>query len=609
MRMLTRFLPSGILAVLTALLMLLSTSSQAAGNATVLDSLLAPKQQTFLPVEEAFKFDFDQQGKVLFTGWDIAPGYYLYKKKLEIIAKGADISVPEYAQGEMIEDEFFGKTEVYFDQFAVISRLSNITDGAVVKIRYQGCAEAGLCYPPEVITVPLTVLVSGGDNDATPPTKATSQPEAASANSDDLSFTERLAQQSLLTNLAVFFAVGVGLAFTPCVFPMFPILSSLIAGQQHLSTKKAFSLSFVYVQGMAVTYAALGLVVAYFGGQVQGYLQHPAVLISFSLLFVLLAFAMFGWYEIKLPSGMMNRLTEISNQQSGGNYVGVFSMGVLSGLIASPCTTAPLSAALLYVAQSGDFMVGGLTLYALSLGMGLPLLLLGTSGGKLLPKAGGWMEQVKTLFGFVMLFVPLILLERILDFNIILGLASVLAVATALYLHHWQSGQAQGKGKTLLWAMATSLFVVGLLTARSVVFPTPETAQTNVAQNDTKQGFRLLDDLAALNVAVEQANSNGKIAMVDLYAEWCVACKEFEKYTFPTEQVQAQFAYFDTLKLDLTESNDTTIEIMEAFTVFGLPSILFFDAQGNEIPELRVTGFQDADEFAAHLEKVRQYVL
>ncbi|MCO7190774.1 MULTISPECIES: protein-disulfide reductase DsbD [unclassified Pseudoalteromonas] len=609
MRMLTRFLPSGILAVLTALLMLLSTGSQAAGNATVLDSLLAPKQQTFLPVEEAFKFDFDQQGKVLFTGWDIAPGYYLYKKKLEIIAKGADISVPEYAQGEMIEDEFFGKTEVYFDQFAVISRLSNITDGAVVKIRYQGCAEAGLCYPPEVITVPLTVLVSGGDADATPPAKATSQPEPGSANGDDLSFTERLAQQSLLTNLAVFFAVGVGLAFTPCVFPMFPILSSLIAGQQNLSTKKAFSLSFVYVQGMAVTYAALGLVVAYFGGQVQGYLQHPAVLISFSLLFVLLAFAMFGWYEIKLPSGMMSKLTEISNQQSGGNYAGVFSMGVLSGLIASPCTTAPLSAALLYVAQSGDFMVGGLTLYALSLGMGLPLLLLGTSGGKLLPKAGGWMDQVKTLFGFVMLFVPLILLERILDFNIILGLASVLAVATALYLHHWQSAQAQGKGKTLLWAMATSLFVVGLLTARSVVFPAPETAQTSVAQNDTKQGFRLLDDLAALNVAVEQANSNGKIAMVDLYAEWCVACKEFEKYTFPTEQVQAQFAYFDTLKLDLTESNDTTIEIMEAFTVFGLPSILFFDTQGNEIPELRITGFQDADEFAAHLEKVRQYVM
>nr|WP_240654798.1 protein-disulfide reductase DsbD [Pseudoalteromonas rubra] len=589
--------------------MLISTNSQAAGNATVLDSLLAPKQQTFLPVEEAFKFDFDQQGKVLFTGWDIAPGYYLYKKKLEIIAKGADITVPEYSQGEMIEDEFFGKTEVYFDQFAVISRLSNITDGAVVKIRYQGCAEAGLCYPPEVITVPLTALVSA-DDDATPPaTKATSQPDASSDNDDDLSFTERLAQQSLLTNLAVFFAVGVGLAFTPCVFPMFPILSSLIAGQQHLSTKKAFSLSFVYVQGMAVTYAALGLVVAYFGGQVQGYLQHPAVLISFSLLFVLLAFAMFGWYEIKLPSSMMSKLTEISNQQSGGNYVGVFSMGVLSGLIASPCTTAPLSAALLYVAQSGDFMVGGLTLYALSLGMGLPLLLLGTSGGKLLPKAGGWMDQVKTLFGFVMLFVPLILLERILDFNIILGMASVLAVATALYLHHWQSGQAQGKGKTVLWAMATSLFIVGLLTARSVVFPDTNTAPVSIAQNEDKQGFRLLDDLAALNVAVEQANSKGKIAMVDLYAEWCVACKEFEKYTFPTEQVQTQFAYFDTLKLDLTESNDTTIEIMEAFTVFGLPSILFFDAQGNEIPELRVTGFQDADEFATHLEKVRQYVL
>ena len=196
----------------------------------------------------------------------------------------------------------------------------------------------------------------------------------------NLTFTEQLASQGLITNLLIFFVVGVGLAFTPCVFPMFPILSSLIAGQKNLSTKKAFALSFVYIQGMAVTYAALGLVVAALGGQVQGYLQHPYVLISFSLLFVLLAMSMFRWYKIKLPSGMMNKLTQVSNNQKGGNYVGVFLMGVLSGLIASPCTTTPLSAALLFVAQSGDYLVGGLTLYVLSLGMGLPLLLLGTSG-------------------------------------------------------------------------------------------------------------------------------------------------------------------------------------------------------------------------------------
>ena len=213
--------------------------------------------------------------------------------------------------------------------------------------------------------------------------------------------------------------------------------------------------------------------VAALGGQVQGYLQHPYVLISFSLLFVLLAMSMFGWYEIKLPSSMMNKLTQVSNNQKGGNYIGVFMMGVLSGLIASPCTTAPLSAALLFVAQSGDYLVGGLTLYVLSLGMGLPLLLLGTSGGKLLPKAGGWMEQVKTLFGFIMLVVPLILLERIIDIEIILLLAGLLAIATALYFHHWQSAQSQGKLKTLLWFMAVLLVLTGINLTKNYFWPTP----------------------------------------------------------------------------------------------------------------------------------------
>ncbi|OCQ19640.1 protein-disulfide reductase DsbD [Pseudoalteromonas luteoviolacea] len=588
-------------------------SFQAQANNNVLDSLLAPKQQTFLPVDQAFQFDFDQQGSVLFTGWDIAPGYYIYKHKLEFVGKGAEIKVPELAKGKMIEDEFFGRTEVYFDELSVVSTLSNVGQDATVKVRYQGCAEAGLCYPPEIIEIPLTAFggssdtatTSASNTDTTQQKKQISAP--AEQNDGELSFNERLAQQSFAANLGAFFLVGVLLAFTPCVFPMFPILSSLIAGQKNLSTKKAFSLSFVYVQGMAVTYAALGLVVAYFGGHVQGYIQHPAVLISFSILFVILAFAMFGWFELRLPSGMMSKLTEISNQQKGGNYTGVFMMGVLSGLIASPCTTAPLSAALLYVAQSGDYLVGGLTLYALSLGMGLPLLLLGTSGGKLLPKAGGWMEQVKTLFGFLMLFVPLILLERILDFDIIVMLASVLAIATALYLHYWQSGQQQGKGKTILWAMSMTLFVTAFLMAQSVLFKQPNSQVTVVSAQLEEKKFRLIEGLDGLNSEVEKANQQGQIAVVDLYADWCVACKEFEKYTFPEAEVQQEFQHFELLKLDLTESNDATFEIMDHFTVFGLPSMLFFDKDGNEIPELRVTGFMSADDFAEHLRKVREY--
>ncbi|MBB1338098.1 protein-disulfide reductase DsbD [Pseudoalteromonas sp. SR44-2] len=598
------------------LVTLLTVPVKAATN-NVLGDLLGPPQQTFLPVDQAFVFDFDQQGSTLFVGWDIAPDYYLYKKKIEIIAKGANIQVGDSGSGEIIEDEFFGKTEVFFNSASVISKLSNVTEGAVVKVRYQGCAKAGLCYPPEVISIPLSVIsgaqIKNVDQNNTTDEAATAQSTFAAlsepateptTNSDDtekeLTFTEQLASQGLITNLLIFFVVGVGLAFTPCVFPMFPILSSLIAGQQNLSTKKAFALSFVYIQGMAVTYAALGLVVAALGGQVQGYLQHPFVLVSFSLLFVLLAMSMFGWYEIKLPSSMMSKLTQVSNNQKGGNYVGVFLMGVLSGLIASPCTTAPLSAALLFVAQSGDYLVGGLTLYVLSLGMGLPLLLLGTSGGKLLPKAGGWMEQVKTLFGFVMLVVPLILLERLVSADIILLMAGVLALATALYLHHWQSSQTQSKLKTALWFAATLLVMTGFTLTKNYFWPV-QAVQVSSQSNE----FKKVADLAELKEAVAQASNEGRMVMVDLYADWCVACKEFEHYTFPDAKVQSEFSHYQLIQVDLTNSDNKTIELMEEYTVFGLPSILFFNSQGKELTTQRVTGFLNADDFAKHLATVR----
>lgn len=592
----------------------------AKATSNTLESLLAPKQQVFLPVHEAFKLDFDQQGSTLFIGWDIAPGYYLYKKKLEFVGKGADITLPEFAHGVEFEDEFFGKTEVYFEQFSIVAKLANIQQDAVVKVRYQGCAEAGLCYPPEIVTIPLTALANSASvassvlSDIATPADTTSTESDGKANvakseSVPESFTDKLASQSLLTNIGLFFLAGLGLAFTPCVFPMFPILSSLIAGQQGLSTRKAFALSFVYVQGMAITYALLGLVIAHFGGQVQGYLQQPAVLISFSLLFVLLALSMFGWFDLRLPSSITEKLTNVSNQQKGGSVAGVFMMGVLSGLIASPCTTAPLSAALLYVAQSGDLVVGGITLYALSLGMGIPLLLLGTSGGKLLPKAGAWMEQVKVAFGFVMLVVPLVLLERIVDGQWLWGAFALWCIAFALYLHHWQSGLSQSKGKTLLWALATIGFVSGLAVINQQYLQPPSSSVAVQSNTVVQKGqFRLVSGLEELREAVAEANAEGKVAMVDLYAEWCVACKEFEKYTFPTPKVQQAFENYALLKLDLTESDERTIQIMETFQVFGLPSILFFDSNGEELPQYRVTGFVKEDEFARHLNLVHQAV-
>jgi thiol:disulfide interchange protein DsbD len=566
---------------------------------TEFNDLLKPKSPQFLKVDAAFKIDFDQQGSTLFVGWEIADGYYLYKEKLEFVANGADITPNTLPTGEDYEDEFFGQTQIYRNELVILSKLNNITDGAYVKVRYQGCAEAGLCYEPVIVEIPLTAYASA--NTATKKVEAISTTDKPTTNNDDLSLTDKLNQQDLVTNLAIFFVLGLTLAFTPCVFPMFPILSSLIAGQQGLSTKRAFTLSFVYVQGMAITYALLGLLVASLGGQVQGYIQHPAVLISFSILFVVLAMSMFGFYEFKLPESWMTRLTQLSNSQKSGNYFGVFSMGILSGLIASPCTTAPLSAALLYVAQSGDYFVGGITLYVLSLGMGIPLLLLGTSGGKLLPKAGAWMEQVKTLFGFVMLVVPLILLERIIPWHVIMIIGSVLLLATGAYLYHWHTLTSNNKGKTALWLVAFVMVFSALTSISNQIWPTPKGQITTAASPTAPKQFINVANLDELNDQIQIASEQGKLVMLDLYADWCVACKEFEAYTFPDENVQAAFSNYVLLKADLTESNDITISFMEQFEVFGLPTILFFDRTGKELSDNRVTGFKNAEEFSAHL--------
>jgi len=582
---------------------LLQPNASYANN--ILDDLLAPPQQTFLPVSEAFKLDFDQQGEKLFINWEIAPEYYIYQQKLKFIAKEAALKQPKLPDGRWIEDEFFGKTEVYFNALNLVIPISDIKDNAVVKIRYQGCAEAGLCYPPETVTIPLSKLVSASQITGTTSNKV----NTSQSDSSELSLTEKLSQQGFTKNLIVFFFLGLGLAFTPCVFPMFPILSSLIAGQsESLSTKRAFALSFVYIQGMAITYALLGLVVATLGGQVQAYLQHPYVLISFSLLFVVLALSMFGLFEIRLPSSWMSRLTQMSNQQKSGNYVGVFLMGVLSGLIASPCTTAPLSGVLLYVAQNGDYFVGGITLYVLSMGMGLPLLLLGTSGGKLLPKSGGWMDQVKTLFGFIMLVVPLILLERILSFDTILTLGAILMIATATYLYHWHTQTTQAKGKTILW-LSAFIILFSALSLLQKLYLTTDTApikQTQTITNEQSHGeFKKVIGLTELNNAITLANQNDKLVMVDLYADWCVACKEFEHYTFADPKVLKAFSGYELIQVDLTDANDTNMAFMKHFNVFGLPSILFFDKSGVELTSERVTGFMDADNFSAHLDKLK----
>jgi thioredoxin:protein disulfide reductase len=571
---------------------------------------LLGEQQQFLPVEEAFKFEFRQQGDKLSLSWQVAEGYYLYKKQFKTALTEVQLSAPRYTpqQGEEIEDEYFGISEVYFEDVNIeYDILSSAQDG-VVKVRYQGCAEAGLCYPATTQVVYLDQVGDSADG-----TEAAEQDPEAGSRSEQFELADLLSSdQHLLWTLLIFVVLGAGLALTPCVFPMYPILSGIIIGQgKEIKTSKAFSLSFVYVQGMAITYSLLGLVVASAGVRFQAALQHPAILVTFIVVFSLLALVMFGAWELQLPARWQEKLNSLSNKQKGGNYPGVFLMGAISGLVASPCTTAPLTGILLFVAQSGDLVLGFTALYALSIGMGIPLILFGMTGGKLLPRAGAWMNVVKVTFGFMMLAVALLFVERMIE-NQWTNLAwAILGLATFSY---WQV-MNQGTATSFLKGVRSLVIFLGLfgsaLYGYQAVLPGVSSLQSGTEQsqgemtgNAEEVHFVRVRDLGDFAAKLEAANAQGKSVMIDLYADWCVACKEFEKYTFPDERVKKALEHTVMMQIDLTENTPTSLEFQEEFAVLGLPTILFFDAKGNELQGARVTGFMNAERFGAHLEKL-----
>jgi len=391
---------------------------------------------------------------------------------------------------------------------------------------------------------------------------------------------------------------------------MYPILTGIIVGAgKDLTTKKAFTLSFFYVQGMAVTYTLLGIVVALAGAQFQAMFQHPIVLIALSVLFIFLALSMFGLFNLALPSSWQNKLNNLSNKQKGGSIIGVVMMGVISGLVASPCTTAPLTGALLYISQTGDVVLGASALYALSLGMGLPLLILGSSGGKLLPKAGAWMNIIKNIFGLLLLAVPIFLLERFIPVVASQALWALLVLGAAGYFYVANQNSVSDKPKGFAFGLRSLLIFLMMFVGANMLYQLvmPNDNQTSKAVNPNSQiqHFKQVASLKELQTTVAQANNQGKTVMVDLYADWCIACKEFEKYTFPQPQVQQALKNTVLVQIDLTETGaDQNIELMEHFNVFGLPSILFFDLQGDELSQQRVTGFMGADEFSAHIKRI-----
>lgn len=557
--------------IITLILLLCSTSA----TAGLFD---APGRSNFVPADQAFAFDFQQQQHDVNLSWQIKDGYYLYRQQFTFRAAGATLDEPALPAGEWHEDEFYGKSEIYRQHLSVPVTVQQADKGATLTVTYQGCADAGFCYPPETKVVPLSEVKASAANVAPLPAEVKREGEPAS----DLPFS---ALWALL--------IGIGIAFTPCVLPMYPLISGIVlGGKQRLSTARALLLAFIYVQGMALTYTALGLVVAAAGLQFQAALQHPYVLIGLSVVFILLALSMFGLFTLQLPSSLQTRLTLLSNRQQGGSAGGVFAMGAIAGLISSPCTTAPLSAILLYIAQSGNMWLGGGTLYLYALGMGLPLILVTVFGNRLLPKSGPWMETVKTAFGFVILALPVFLLERIVGDVWGMRLWAMLGVA----FFSWAFIVSLGAKSAWMRLVQIVLLAAALVSVRPLqdwAFGTP------VAQNQAHLNFIQIKNVDDLNQALAQAR--GKPVMLDLYADWCVACKEFEKYTFSDPQVQGALNGTVLLQANVTANNAQDKALLKQLNVLGLPTILFFNQQGEEQPGQRVTGFMDAAAFSAHL--------
>ncbi|HDY8157239.1 TPA: protein-disulfide reductase DsbD [Vibrio vulnificus] len=559
----------------------------------------------FVTVDQAFPFNSFQQDHRITLDWQVKEGYYLYQQRLSFSAENVTLGDIQMEDGQPYQDEFFGDVNIYTNPLFVNIPMQDWQPGAKVIVQYQGCAKAGFCYPPETRVIDIASFTNG---DMAPATTLTQTPRHLATSTTKTSTPQPLTEQDqLASGLAdnwwtplLFLALGVGLAFTPCVLPMYPILTSIVLGSGKLSQRRALGLSLVYVQGMALTYTLLGLVVASAGLQFQAAIQHPYVLIGLSILFVTLALSMFGVYTLQLPSSVQTWLNNLSNKQQGGSSAGVFAMGAISGLVCSPCTTAPLSGALLYVAQSGDLLTGGVALYALAMGMGIPLILVAVFGNKLLPKAGGWMDRVKTLFGFVLLAAPIFLLERILPEMWSTALWSALGIAAFGWLYHVKNSLEFGGWKQ---SAVGIIAVLGLFASAQPALNYWFADSSQQAQT-SEVSFIKIRNVEELQQQLALAKQAKKTVMLDFYADWCVACKEFEKYTFHDPAVAAQLKQFVLLQADVTRNQAQDIELLQAQQVLGLPTIDFWDAQGNPVSNARLTGFMQAAPFLEHIQRI-----
>jgi len=578
-------------------------------------------QGEFLDPKKAFQYsvNINEDGNIR-ASWKISPGYYMYKDKFKfkIDSEGTALERLEFLNDSHTKnDKYFGSVEVFRDYAEILIPYSS-TGAKYINLSavYQGCADAGLCYPP--ITTKTKLKIQNNNLPASLNNglkKVANDSEPISFQSEQYRIASTLASGKLWFTVLSFFGLGLLLAFTPCVFPMIPILSSIIVGQgKKISTSKAFTLSLIYVLAMAVTYTVAGVIVGLSGENIQIWFQNPWVLSVFAGIFVLLSFSMFGFYELQMPNAVQSKLNMISSNQQQGSYIGAGIMGFLSALIVGPCVTAPLIGALIYIANTGDALIGGIALFALSMGMGAPLLAIGTSAGKILPKAGAWMDAVKAVFGVMMLGLAIWLLERVLPAAVILLMAGALLIVSAIYMGALETIKDATSGWHKLWKglglislVYGAILVIGAAGgSHSLLQPLQGIAAQHSASDNSNNTnnihalpFQQVKGVEGLNAAVQQAAQDGRPVMLDFYADWCVSCKEMESFTFSDASVQDSLNNFVILQSDVTNNDAQDKALLKELGLFGPPAILFYDSSGNELRK-------DANDFSSHIESFKQ---
>lgn len=605
---------------LCLIILCFSTTVQGGGVLDQLERLGKPVklsgQRDFLPPDEAFRLTtMTSTSGDLLLEFDIEPGYYLYRDKFGVspVGSGLALGAMQLPESEPKDDPEFGRVEVYKHDMRIIVPVTEAPDAGGIgeaEVRYQGCAEDGICYPP----IKKTVAFDLSENpDPVGPSTA-----PAAVGTTGLSASDRIARdlgtRSLAATIATFLGLGLLLAFTPCVFPMVPILSGIIVGQrQPVSTLHATSLSAVYVLAMAATYAAAGVAAGLLGQNLQAAFQHPGVLIAFAAVFVLLALSMFGFYELQLPAALQSRIDRLSRSQKSGSLVGVAVMGILSAIIVGPCVAPPLAGALAYIGHTGSALVGGTALFALGLGMGLPLLAVGASAGALLPRAGAWMDGVKRVFGVIFLGVAVWFLERILPGPLVLILWAALALGCAVALGALARHEGAAKTSTQLrQALGLGLLVYGvvLIVGASAGGENPLAPLEPLAARYGPVGpfaaaprFEPVKSTEDVSRAISTAQAAGRAVMLDFYADWCIECKHLERETFTAPEVSARLAGMTLLRADVTDNDALDRALLERFELFGPPAVLFF-RDGRELREHRLIGFADANGFGTLLDAI-----